>query len=176
MTDNQNSSDKNVTADIVVSTVEGRVKGYFNSAKDIYTFKGLHYGESTAGTGRFRPPQRVKPWEGIRDATAYGHSSPQPRAAVTETPDDSMMSEPAEQSEDCLVLNVWTPGLDGKRPVMVWLHDGGFASGSGSGALYEGTSLSKRDTGLPVATFRGCFDDIYLTGDGIIEGFGNNLT
>ena len=72
MTDIKNSSAKSEASDTVVTTVEGKVKGYLNSDKGIYTFKGLHYGESTAGFGRFRPPRRVEPWEGVRDATVYG--------------------------------------------------------------------------------------------------------
>ena len=127
----------------VVSTVAGKVKGYVNADHGILTFKGIHYGESTAGVWRFRPPRSVTSWEGNKDVVAFGPTCPQgsggepgQNAANTTRP------QGPPQNEDCLVLNVFTTGLEGKRPVMVWLHGGGFASGSGTS--YDGTRLSKR--------------------------------
>jgi len=121
-------------SDTVVLTSAGQVNGYELPDKGILVFKGLHYGEPTGGIWRFKPPRPVSSWVGTKDATEYGPACPQTGNLA--------MGEP--QSEDCLVLNVFTPGLTGQRPVMVWLHGGGFSSGSGSQAGYDGTDLAKR--------------------------------
>jgi para-nitrobenzyl esterase len=118
----------------VVQTTNGRVQGGVNGG--VQVFKGIPYGGSTAGRNRFRPPTRPEPWSGVRTATRYGPRAPQP----AENP-----SSAAPQGEDCLVLNVWTPelGSDSKRPVMIWLHGGGFQSGSGDSPVTDGTNLAK---------------------------------
>ena len=118
----------------VVTTAAGKLKGFVHPEKGIVTFKGIHYGEDTSGIWRFKPPRPVAAWEGVKDALEYGATCPQ----------TGLLGGGPFQSEDCLVLNVFTPGLDGKRPVMVWLHGGGFSSGSGSQAGYDGTALAKR--------------------------------
>src|SRR6476620_2005557 len=106
----------------------------------IKVFKGIPYGASTNGKNRFMPPVKPAAWTGTRDALAYGPTAPQ----TSDNSGTTAAGSPLRQSEDCLVLNVFTPGLnDGrKRPVMVWLHGGGFASGSGSGRILDGTSLA----------------------------------
>ncbi|MCB1598387.1 MAG: carboxylesterase/lipase family protein [Xanthomonadales bacterium] len=120
--------------DVIIDTASGRVRGV--SVDGVRIFKGIPYGGSTAGSQRFLPPPPATPWTGVRDALAYGPSAPQRRGG-RRGPDD--------QSEDCLVLNVYTPSLgDGhNRPVMVWLHGGGFSSGSGSTWLYDGGNLAR---------------------------------
>jgi para-nitrobenzyl esterase len=130
----------------VADTSFGKVRGIDNNG--IKIFKGIPYGASTAGANRFMPPADPDKWAGVRDALEFGHSAPQrdpgaPPAQETLTVSGSNM--PAE-GEDCLVLNVWTPGLqDGrKRPVMFWCHGGGFASGSGSSPDTDGTNLARR--------------------------------
>jgi para-nitrobenzyl esterase len=119
-------------APVIVDTAAGKLRGYVN--RDVNTFKGIPYGASTAGKNRFMPPVKMPAWSGTRDATTFGPTAPQ--AALTES------SPPA--GEDCLVLNVFTPGVGDrqKRPVMVWLHGGGFRSGSGSAPILDGTSLA----------------------------------
>jgi para-nitrobenzyl esterase len=124
----------------LASTTHGKIRG--SITEDIHVFKGIPYGASTAGANRFKPPQPPAPWSETRDALEYGDQCPQmPPTGGNESPDDTTPT-----SEDCLVLNVWTPGLrDGKRrPVMVWLHGGGYVSGSGASPLYDGTRLAKR--------------------------------
>lgn len=123
-------------SEVIGETGYGRVRG--TAIGDIKIFKGIPYGASTAGRNRFMPPVKPAPWTGLRDALAYGHSTPQ-----TVPGPNVRLTQP--ESEDCLVLNVFTPALaDGrKRPVMVWLHGGGFSSGSGSSPRYDGTSLAR---------------------------------
>jgi para-nitrobenzyl esterase len=118
-------------AEVVVDTTAGKIRGFVN--RDIHTFKGIPYGASTAGKNRFMPPAKMPAWSGTRDATTFGPTAPQASPPAGAAP-----------GEDCLVLNVFTPeaGDRQKRPVMVWLHGGGFRSGSGSAPVLDGTSLA----------------------------------
>ena len=131
-------------AAVVAETSYGKIRGAL--VEDIKIFKGIPYGQSTAGANRFMPPRKPAKWSGMRDAIAYGPSAPQTVAPpgsgagvqATLSPGATVTGD-----EDCLVLNVFTPSVSsGKRPVMVWLHGGGFASGSGSGRITDGTSLA----------------------------------
>ncbi len=123
-------------ADAVTATTStGDVRG--SLVQGIKVFKGIPYGGTTAGKNRFMPPTKPIAWTGIRDAVAYGPTAPQTRG-----PGAGSARSP-EQAEECLVLNVFTPTLSrGKRPVMVWLHGGGFSTGSGSEPILDGTSLA----------------------------------
>lgn len=114
----------------VATTRHGQVRGYLDG--DIKVFKGVRYGADTA-MRRFQPPVPPEAWGGIVEATSYGHASPQ-------------KSDEADQDEDCLFLNVWTPALadGGRRPVMVYVHGGAHANGSGSSPLYDGAALCRR--------------------------------
>ncbi len=115
----------------VAATRWGKVRGYVDNGVNV--FKGIRYGADTAKR-RFMPPAAPEPWSDVRDALAYGPSAPQPSRS-TEKP-----------NEDCLFLNVWTPGLrDGrKRPVMFYIHGGAYNNGSGSSPLYDGVRLCRR--------------------------------
>ena len=114
----------------IARTNAGRVRGTFESG--IAVFKGVRYGADTRPR-RFQPPLKPKPWSGVRDALAYGPACPQSRGGEA-------------ASEDCLFLNVWTPGLrDGaKRTVMVYIHGGAYSNGSGSAPIYDGVNLCRR--------------------------------
>src|SRR3954453_13177673 len=122
----------------IAETSNGKVRGIVVDGTRV--FKGIPYGASTGGKNRFMPPVKAAAWTGTRDALAFGPTAPQAR----DNSGTTAAGSPAQQSEDCLVLNVFTPGSNGgqKRPVMVWLHGGGFSSGSGSGRLLDGTSLA----------------------------------
>src|SRR5579872_4707111 len=129
----------------VVETATGKIRG--SSAGGIYAFKGIPYGASTGGTNRFRRPQPVIAWNGVRDTLAYHAKAPQSPAQVKRRTEMDNILGPVDgspESEDCLTLNVWTPGPAGKRPVMVWLHGGAFAYGSGNRAVTDGTNLARR--------------------------------
>jgi len=123
------------TAGEIVTTSAGRVRGAV--VDGINVFKGIPYGASTAGKNRFMPPVKPAPWTDLRDALAYGPTAPQVVGRARR-------GVPAE-GEDCLVLNVWTPALGNgrRRPVMVWLHGGGFSYCTGSDAILDGTSLAR---------------------------------
>jgi para-nitrobenzyl esterase len=115
----------------VVRTSRGPIRGRMDGG--VAVFKGVRYGADTAMT-RFAAPMPPEPWREVRDAFAYGPAAPQSHAAEA-------------ASEDCLFLNVWTPGVgDGRRrrPVMVYIHGGAYATGSGSDVTYDGTRLARR--------------------------------
>jgi para-nitrobenzyl esterase len=125
----------------VIQTTAGRVRGI---AQDrITAFYGVPYGASTEGAGRFMPPAKPQPWTGVRDALQYGPRSPQGPSGLI--PEDAAEDRREAAGEDCLRLNVWTPDTRSRRrPVMLWLHGGGFAQASGSFIIYDGANLARR--------------------------------
>ena len=126
----------------VVRTTSGHVAGYMEN--DIYIYKGIPYAKAE----RFMPPTAPDAWEGIRSSRAYGPTCPQAKRMGWYS-DESAFSfnwDDGFPDEDCLRVNVWTPGVDDgkKRPVMVWLHGGGYAAGSGQELpSYDGTNMAK---------------------------------
>lgn len=140
----------------VVETSAGKIRGFKRNG--VYIFKGVPYGASTSGTGRFMPPAKPEPWTGIRNALAYGRICPQEDSAhfnmdgknLANADEDAYLlhrgSAICVPGEDCLRVNVWTPEINGsrKRPVMVYMHGGGFSGGCGHDLLsYEGESLAR---------------------------------
>jgi para-nitrobenzyl esterase len=125
------------TGSALATTSAGRVRG--TVIDGIHIFKGIPYGGTTAGKNRFMPPTKPIAWTGTRDALAYGPTAPQTVAA------GAARAGALPESEDCLVLNVFTSAVGGNRgrPVMVWLHGGGFSTGSGSGPILDGTNLAR---------------------------------
>jgi len=131
---------------VVADTTAGKVRGV--DVEGIKIFKGIPYGANTTGRNRFMPPAPVARWDGVRDALEYGPSAPQTEPGVQRNVSDRAVAGAGlpRESEDCLVLNVWTPALadNRKRPVMVWCHGGGFATGSGSSPVTAGFNLARR--------------------------------
>ena len=148
----------------IADTTSGKIRGAV--IEKVYAFKGVPYGASTAGAGRFMPPAKPQPWTDVRDATQHGHRSPQQPGILEPLPEVGSMDIQNPMGEDCLVVNVWSNGLkdNKKRPVMVWLHGGGFASGSGDYILYDGANLArKRDVVVVTVNHRlNVFGYLYL--------------
>jgi para-nitrobenzyl esterase len=126
----------------IVPTTAGKIRGL--RLNNVYAFKGIPYGDSTEGARRFLPPGNPKPWTGVRETTELGHRSP--HGPSTLIPEVAAMDRDEPVGEDCLVLNVWTSGLGGagKRPVMVYVHGGGYVTGSGGFILYDGANLARK--------------------------------
>jgi para-nitrobenzyl esterase len=133
---------------LVVETRQGKLRGASDGG--VLAFKGIRYGETTGGANRFLPPVAVTPWTGIRDAVTFGASAPQ----IAGSPGPLFAWYGAIQpiSEDCLFVNVYTPGLGReRRPVMVWLHGGGWSNCAGTAPGFDGTQLA-RDGDVVVVT------------------------
>ncbi len=127
----------------IVSTTEGLVQGA--PSKGVLSFLGIHYGADTGGENRFLPPAPPPSWNGVKVADRMGDRCPQPPVNMPPEMASVLSFSDLPTSENCLVLNVWTPAVadSAKRPVMVWLHGGGFFLGSGGDKYYEGSNLSR---------------------------------
>jgi len=125
-----------------VETTAGKVRGLV--IEKIQAFKGVPYGASTAGARRFLPPVKVQPWPGVRDAFEIGLRSPLIDSVLV--PEWAPLNLREPMGEDCLNLNLWTPGATrvDKRPVMVWLHGGGYSAGSPNMIPYDGANLARK--------------------------------
>ena len=126
----------------IATTGSGKIRGQIIDGISI--FKGIPYAATTAGANRFRKPQPVAGWAGVRDALTYPSMAPQPNEPIRGL--FASWTDPTTSGEDCLGLNIWTPALrdEAKRPVMVWFHGGDFASLSGSRSVFDGTRLAQR--------------------------------
>jgi para-nitrobenzyl esterase len=138
----------------VVETHYGKVRGY--TSNGIFAFRGMPYAQNTEGKNRFTPPVKPTAWTGIRSALSLPPAAPQPfnatveyRRAAWRHDEEAFMFEweDGQPGEDCVALNVWTPSINDnrKRPVMVWIHGGGFVAGSCDELrAYDGANLARR--------------------------------
>ena len=124
----------NGARDPIVHTANGMVRGKAEQGELV--FRGLRYAAPPIGNLRFKPPQRLTPWKDVADASQFG-------AAAVQTPQQPDMPPDEKHSEDCLFLNVWTTSLQGKRPVMVWLHGGAFSMGAAGRPTYFGDHFAR---------------------------------
>ena len=120
---------------VVVETEDGRVRG--ERTLGVTAFLGIPYGAPTGPVDRFLPPRSRSAWSGVLEADRPGPACPQIEMT---TPVGPLV--PEHKDEDCLRLSIWSPGTRGRRPVMVWLHGGGYTHGSGSQAIYDGSNLA----------------------------------
>lgn len=130
----------------VVETTVGKVRGYTHNGT--VNFKGIPYAATTAGEARFMPPAKPTPWTGVRNSLIYGPICPQKPNGGWSSEEYAFLYQwnDGSQGEDCLRLNVWSPGVnDGKkRPVLFWMHGGAFFSGSSQEhPSYDGENLSR---------------------------------
>ena len=121
----------------VVRTKVGELRGVVENG--VTVFRAVPYAAPPVGELRFASPQPVPAWRGVRDATREGPIAPQGRSRLAQIMGDFQ----SPQSEDCLTLNIWTPGADSaKRPVLIWIHGGAYSSGAGSLAWYAGDQFA----------------------------------
>jgi para-nitrobenzyl esterase len=147
----------------LVQLKDGAVRGRTESG--VSAFLGIPYAAPPFGANRMRPPQPVQPWDGERDATAYGPTAPKgdypPQYA-------RLFPEVVIPGEDCLNLNVWTPGTDSTGlPVLVWIHGGSFTNGSGSVGEYDGTAFARDGVVCVTINYRLAAEGFLFLDDGI---------
>jgi carboxylesterase type B len=150
--------------DPVVSTRSGKVRG--SVADGVNAFKGIPYAAPPFGANRFKAPQPAQPWDGVRDALAFGPKSPQP---VYPTHVKQLLPpELAPSGEDCLNLNVWSPDLGSAGlPVMVWVPGGVYAyHGTGASPWYDGTHFARDGVVCVTINYRVAADGFLYLGDG----------
>ena len=137
------------TLEGVTRTTAGLLQGQLEAG--VWVFRGVAYAQVEAVEGRWRPAQPPRAWVGTQAASASGPIAPQ----TPPVPGFSFPSDPTVSDEDCLNLNVWTPRLDdGRRPVLVWLHGGGFTTGTGSSALFAGGRLAAKGVVVVTINYR----------------------
>ena len=130
---NAQNATKASTINLIVETKNGKLKGTTDNG--VLVWRGIKYAKAPIGSLRFKAPQIPNKWEGVKNATEFGNIVPQIQSLYAEGKCD----------EDCLILNVWSPAADSKkRPVMFWIHGGGFSQGAGSNSMYNGSQLVKR--------------------------------
>lgn len=150
-------------SETLVTTRYGKVDGVKDGKVSVW--KGIPYAAPPVHSLRFRAPQEPEPWEGVREAKKFGPAALQFERVAMKFLGDS----PTNKSEDCLYLNIWSPGADSKRrPVLVWIHGGSFIAGSGSSMFYDGKSFAEQgDVVVVTINYRlGVFGFLHLGGVG----------
>ncbi|MFD0318018.1 carboxylesterase/lipase family protein [Streptomyces flavalbus] len=135
----------------VVRTPYGAVRGRYEDG--VAVFRGIPYAAAPFGPRRFRPPVPPEPWDGVRDAGAFGPTAPKPPYSEAF---DRYLSDPVVPGDDCLNLNVWTPepGSGARLPVLVWLHGGALTRGSSAVPVYDGWAFARDGVVLVSVNYR----------------------
>ena len=137
----------------IVELASGKVRG--SAEERLSVFRGIPFARPPIGPLRFGAPQPPAPWTGVREATVFGPAPAQSALDVEYVPGFSLWEGIGVTSEDSLTLNVWTPGLTGRRPVLIWIPGGAFLKGAGSQDLYDGSTLARRgDVVVVTANYR----------------------
>ncbi len=159
-----------------VRTASGLVRGTISATNDpVQVFRGIPYAASAAGANRWKPPQAVVPWDGVRACTEFGPACPQ----LPYPKESAFYRDPEPQSEDCLSLNVWSAAVGAKerQPVMVWIHGGALTRGSGAIGVYDATALAKKGVVVVTINYRlgplGFFAHSELTAESPEHASGN---
>ncbi|MGH9591291.1 MAG: carboxylesterase family protein, partial [Terracidiphilus sp.] len=130
----------------IAETALGKLRG--RTENQVHVFRGIPYGADASGKHRFMPPQMPPAWKDTSDALHWGRCAPQPLPSgnYDYTRSTRWATLPGGTGEDCLVLNVWTPGLKdgGKRAVLFCIHGGGYTSGTGNNPIFDGGNLARR--------------------------------
>jgi para-nitrobenzyl esterase len=133
---------------VTIDTPSGRLRG--ERLDDADVFRAIPYAAPPVGQRRFRPPAPAEGWTGERDALSFGASAPQ----LTGTLEAYFGGRAAEQSEDCLTLNVWAPRGEGPHPVLVWIHGGAFVTGAAATPWYSGRPFARSGCVLVSINYR----------------------
>jgi len=130
----------------VIKTDAGQVSGVINTTGDVYAFKGIPFAAPPVGDLRWKEPQPVKPWGGVRKCESFGPSPMQEKPVPISMWSEEFLIPKEPISEDCLYLNVWTAAKSAgeKRPVIVWIYGGGFLSGGSAVPIYDGEAMAKK--------------------------------
>ena len=152
----------NATTPLRVETTAGAVRGITVDA-GILSFRGIPYAAPPLADLRFQPPQAHEPWDGERDASEYGPTAPQAGSGAL----GDLLPNVVIPGDDYLNLNIWTTGLEGRAPVMVFIHGGSFTSGSGAVSIYDGTRFARDGVVLVTINYRLGVDGFLWFGDGV---------
>ena len=134
------------TQNTVVKTANGKIQGTANTDKTVRIFKGIPFAAPPVGDLRWKTPQPVQNWKGVKKCTAFGASPIQNKPAPFMCWSEEFIAQPEPLNEDCLYLNVWTTAQSKKekQPVFVWIYGGGLSSGSANCAIYDGEEMAKK--------------------------------
>ncbi|MBI1782757.1 MAG: carboxylesterase family protein [Sphingobacteriales bacterium] len=140
----------------VVKTNTGLISGIQNKESNIYIYKGIPFAAPPVAALRWKTPQPVTPWTGIKKCETFGASAPQGKPVPFSMYTSEFLIPEEPINEDCLYLNVWTSSIKStsKKPVIVWIHGGAFISGSGSCPIYDGENMAKKGVVFVTINYR----------------------
>ena len=145
--------ESNIILGDTIRTESGLVSGSKSQEGDVHIFKGIPFAAPPIGNLRWKAPQPVSSWSGVKQCKAFGPSAMQNKPVPFSMWSEEFLIPKEPISEDCLYLNVWTAAKSQKekRPVLVWIYGGGFSSGGGAVPIYDGEAMAKK--GIVFVTF-----------------------